>query len=363
MTEGPGGLSDTPYLGGAMDVLSDVLRVVRLSGAVFSTARMTSPWSVETPPPDELARLLVPRARRLALFHLVVEGECQLSIPGITAFTLRAGEAVVLPRGDVHIMSSRAGLCPVPLMSLLSPSATTDLPHLERPGNGRTTRVVCGYLHFDHQFNPLIGALPPVLHVRRVGDSVRVEAPADDADHADHVAHADHAVPTLAEGEASWLESTLRLTVDEARSPRPGSAAMLSRLTEILFVEVFRAYVERMPPTLTGWLAGVHDEEVGRALRLLHAYPQRKWTVADLAGEVGRSRSSLAARFAAYTGMPPMRYLAEWRMQLAKHLLQRPDLSVAAVGARVGYDAEAAFSRAFKREVGLPPAAWRAGNG
>jgi AraC-like DNA-binding protein len=207
---------------------------------------------------------------------------------------------------------------------------------------------VCGYLHCDQRFNPLIGALPTLLCVcggERGGDPSEVEA-----------ARRSGVVLVEADG---WLASTLRHTIEEADGMRPGSSAMLARLTELLYVEVLRRYMQRLPSGQTGWLAGVKDPEVGRALRLMHARPERQWTVEDLAHEVGVSRSGLAQRFTELTGDAPMRYLTGWRIQLAKHLILHADLSIAKVADRVGYESEAAFNRAFKRHVGVPPVAWR----
>jgi AraC-like DNA-binding protein len=207
---------------------------------------------------------------------------------------------------------------------------------------------VCGFLHCDQRFNPLIGALPTLLCVR-------------DRDSAGEPSERESArqlgmVVVEADG---WLANTLQHTIEEADGLRPGSSAMLARLTELLYVEVLRRYTQRLPSGQTGWLAGVKDPEVGRALRLLHARPERQWTVEDLAHEVGVSRSGLAQRFTELNGEAPMRYLTGWRIQLAKHLILHAGLSIADVAERVGYESEAAFNRAFKRHVGVPPVTWR----
>jgi len=328
-----------------MDVLSDVLRVVRLTSAVFFTARLSSPWSIESPPSDHLVRFLRLRAESVALFHVLVEGQCWVSIEGYTPLKMEAGDVIIFPHGDPHVMCSHVGTRPQPISSLL-PSQTSDaIPQVDHGGGGETTRFVCGYLHCDQRFNPLIGALPTVLYVRgRESTGRRQTAPHSD------VAWID------ADG---WLASTLGHTIEEADGMRPGSPAMLARLTELLYVEVLRRYMEQLPSGHMGWLAGVKDPEVGRALRLLHAKPKHQWNVEDLAREVGVSRSGLAQRFTELTGEAPMRYLAGWRIQLAKHLILQADLSIAEVADRVGYESEAAFNRAFKRHVGAPPVAWR----
>jgi AraC-like DNA-binding protein len=325
-----------------MDVLSDVLRVVRLTSAVFFTARFSSPWSIESPPPDQLARSLRLRAESIALFHVVVEGQCFISVDGHAPVRMEARDVIIFPHGDAHVMSSHIGARPRPIGALLPSQPSEEIPQLDYGGGGEATRFVCGYLHCDQRFNPLIGALPTMLCVCN-GDSARQGKPPD-------------VVPMDADG---WLARTLRHTIEEADGMRPGSSAMLARLTELLYVEVLRRYMQELPSGRRGWLAGVKDPEVGRALRLLHARPERQWTVEDLAREVGVSRSGLAQAFTELTGEAPMRYLTGWRIQLAKHLILQSALSIAEVADRVGYESEAAFSRAFKRHVGAPPVAWR----
>jgi len=163
------------------------------------------------------------------------------------------------------------------------------------------------------------------------------------------------------QGSSNWLGTTLKFTVNEARAARPGNVAMLGRLTELMFVEILREYMQRLSTDQRGWFAAVNDPHVGQALRLLHANPVRDWTVDEVAREVGLSRSVLAQRFAELVGEAPMRYLANWRMQLAKQMMREGMRSIQEVATRVGYDSEAAFNRAFKRATGSPPAAWRKG--
>jgi AraC-like DNA-binding protein len=330
-----------------MDVLSDVLRVVRLTSAVFFTARFSSPWSVASPPPDQLARSLRLRAESVALFHVLVEGGCRVSADGHAPVLLEAGDVIIFPHGDAHVMASHAGARPLPIGSLRPSQPSEEIPQVDHGGGGEVSRLVCGYLHCDQRFNPLIGALPTMLCVR---GETGAGPPRGET------AGCSGAVVIDADG---WLASTLRHTVEEADGTHPGSSAMLVRLTELLYVEVLRRHMQRLPAGHTGWLAGVKDPEVGRALRLLHARPERQWTVEDLAREVGVSRSGLAQRFTELSGEAPMRYLTGWRMQLAKHLMLQAGLPIAEVAERVGYESEAAFNRAFKRHVGEPPAAWR----
>jgi AraC-like DNA-binding protein len=335
-----------------MDVLSDVLRVVRLTSGVFFTARFSSPWSIESPPSDQLARILNLRAESIALFHMLVEGRCWVSVEGHAPLEMEAFDVIIFPHGDAHVMTSQRGVRPLPIRSLLPP-LSQEIPQLDHGGGGEPTRFVCGYLNCDQRFNPLIGALPTMLYVCGRENARNVKPATVETETRPGV------VPVDADG---WLASTLRHTVEEAAGAHPGSSAMVVRLTELLYVEVLREYMQQLPSGHTGWLAGVRDPEVGRALRLLHARPERPWTVEELAHEVGVSRSGLAQRFTELTGESPMRYLTSWRMQLAKHLILQASLPIAEVAERVGYESEAAFNRAFKRHVGEPPATWRKGS-
>jgi AraC family transcriptional regulator, alkane utilization regulator len=333
-----------------MDVLSDVLRVVRLTSAVFFTARFSSPWSIESPPPDQLARSLRLRAESIALFHVLVEGQCWITLKGHVPLQLKAHDVIIFPHGDAHVLSSPIGARPRPIGALLPSQPSEEIPQLDFGGGGDATRFICGFLHCDQRFNPLIGALPTLLCVySREGGGQSEPAEIEKAKRPGVV---------LVDADG-WLGSALRHSIEEADGTRPGSSAMLARLIELLYVEVLRRYMQRLPSGHTSWLAGVKDPEVGRALRLLHARPERQWTVEDLAREVGVSRSGLAQRFTELTGEAPMRYLTGWRIQLAKHLILQAGLPIAEVADRVGYESEAAFNRAFKRRVGEPPVAWR----
>jgi AraC-like DNA-binding protein len=335
-----------------MDVLADVLRVVRLTGAVFFTAEMSSPWSVSSPPSDQLKPLLAPTAECLALFHIQSEGEpCRIVAPDQPVLTMEAGDLLILPHADEHIMTVSAGVQPVPLGSLLPPQVPGRLPRMVHGGGGQVSRFICGYLHCDQRFNPLIGALPSLICVRVRGGAAEVY----------FSFRGDTSVRRMAlpSQAAAWLANTLQYTVAEAMAAEVADRAMLARFAELLFAEVLRRYTEVLPAGGAGWLAGLGDAQVGRALKLLHADPTRTWTVEELGREAGISRSSLAERFTALIGESPMRYLTGWRMQLAKRLLRETGLAIAEIGAQVGYESEAAFNRAFKRHVGETPAAWR----
>jgi len=332
-----------------MDVLSDVLRVVRLTSAVFFTAKFSSPWAIESPPAEQLARFLNLRAECIALFHVVVEGGCWVAVEGYKPFRIESPDVIIFPHGDPHIMSSHVGTRSQPIGALLPAKSSTELPNLAYGGGGETSRFVCGYLHCDQRFNPLIGALPKMI---------RVSSPNKSRPDINGVESARTGELVLVEADG-WLGNTLHHTIEEASTMHPGSSAMLVRLTELLYVEVLRRYMQQLGVGQTGWLAGVQDAEVGRALRLLHAQPEREWTIEELAREVGVSRSGLAQRFTELTGESPMRYLTGWRIQLAKNLMLQLALPIAEVADRVGYESEAAFNRAFKRNVGVPPATWR----
>ena len=333
----------------AMDVLSDVLRVVRLSGAVFFTADFSSPWAVESPIPDKLAAAVMSQAECVVLFHILVDGNCEVECQGHPLTTMESGDVIVFPRGDQHTMRSHGAGQGAPLSSIFPSGAQDEPPQFSYGGGGRTSRFVCGYLNCDQRFSPLVEGLPTMLLVRRRDEYSSIVAVDAQGSHPTVVPH----------GSSTWLGTTLKFTVNEARAARPGNIAMLGRLTELMFVEILREYMQRLPISDGGWFAAVNDAHVGKALRLLHANPMHDWTVDELAREVALSRSVFAQRFTELVGESPMRYLANWRMQLAKQLMREGTDNIQEVATRVGYDSEAAFNRAFKRATGSPPAAWR----
>jgi len=334
-----------------MDVLSDVLRVVRLSGSVFFTADFSLPWAIESPIPEKLASAVIPQAECVVLFHILVDGQCEVACQGHPLMTMESGDVVVFPRGDQHTMRSHGSVKPTPILSVFSPGQYDEPPQLSHGGGGSTSRFVCGYLNCDQRFSPLVEALPTMLLVRSRDDYSAIEA-----------VDAKGSRPTVVpQGSGTWLGTTLKFTINEARAARPGNAAMLGRLTELMFVEILREYMQRLPASEGGWLAAVNDVHVGKALRLMHTDPVHDWSVEELAKEVAISRSVFAQRFTELLGEAPMRYLANWRMQLAKQMLRDGAGNVQEVATRVGYDSEAAFNRAFKRATGSPPAAWRKG--
>lgn len=333
-----------------MDVLSDVLRVVRLSGAVFFTGEFSSPWAIESPPPAVLASIVIPNAECVVLFHILVEGECDVECEGHPTLTMQEGDVVVFPHGAQHVMRNRgSALRATPLVSVVSQKTGDDPPQLILGGGGRVARFICGYLSSDERFTRLVEALPTILLVRGRDDCAALEA--FDARGRQSAA--------VSQRSGTWLATTLKFTINEARVSGPGNTAMLGRLAELMFVGILREYMQQLPANQGGWLAALNDAAVGHALRLLHANPVRDWTVDLLAHEVAVSRSVLAQRFTELVGETPMRYLANWRMQLAKQMMREGSLNIQEIATRVGYDSEAAFNRAFKRATGSPPATWR----
>ena len=318
------------------DALSVVLRTVRLTGAVFFDVNARAPWVAEQPGREAVLPKVLPGAEHLIAYHVVTEGRCYASLIGGEPVPVKAGEVVVFSHGDAHTMSSDPGLRadPVPA-DFMDIAAAGPLPFAVTEGaaEGPATRLVCGFLACDSRpFNPLLDCLPPVI--------------------------------TLSErdGGDGWLTELCRFATLESAQQRAGGESILARLSELMFIEVVRRYLGTLPAGQGGWLAGLRDGAVGRALSLLHARPADDWTLEELARQVGVSRSVLAERFTGLIGLPPMHYLARWRMQLAAGLL-RSGANMANVAAATGYASEAAFSRAFKKLVGMPPSAWRQAGG
>jgi AraC-like DNA-binding protein len=315
------------------DPLSDVLASVRLTGAVFFSVEGTAPWVAEAPAASLISGRVMPAVDHVLEFHAVTRGSCLGGIVGQEPVRLEAGDVICFPHGDPHVMSSAAGMrAPPDDLSLFERSPHRQFPFPVRFGDGPAeVQLVCGFLGCDvRPFNPLLATLPRVL---RAGDR-------DGA-------------------RGGWLSRFMEVAESEARDPRPGGEAVLARLSELMFVEIVRRHLEALPPDRTGWLAGLRDPHVGRALAAIHARPGDPWTIDGLGREAGLSRSALAERFTALVGEPPIQYLGRWRMQVAAGLLARTHDGIAAIGAGVGYASEAAFNRAFKKLVGVPPATWR----
>ncbi|MBX3460965.1 MAG: AraC family transcriptional regulator [Planctomycetes bacterium] len=316
----------------AIDVLSDVLRAVRLSGAVFFDVQASCPWVAESPDSATVAPGLMPGAGHVIPFHVLTRGQCHAGLLDGDAVLLEAGDVVVFPHGDAHVLASAPGMrAPVDTESYRR-AGYTRLPVKLSPGGGGEplAHLICGFLGCDARpFNPLLEALPPML-------VVRAQAPG-----------------------SRWLETFVEVALAESRAASPGGETVLARLSELLFIEVVRRHVQSLPPGGSGWLAAQQDPAISRALGLLHAEPAAPWTLEALAQRCGLSRSVLAERFTQVVGQPPMQYLTRWRMQLAAGMLAAGGHKIAAVARQVGYDSEAAFSRAFKKHVGKSPSQWR----
>ena len=323
------------------DTLSDVLRAVRLRGAVFYYVSCGMEWAAEAPASREIAASVMPGVEHVMEFHVITKGCGWAAVVGQPPVRLGAGDIVMFPHGDAHVMSSAPGLRPakadvdwfhatradpkpIPVSYLGADDGTPG-----EPAPDAMTTLVCGFLGCDlRPFNPLITTLPRLLHLPAAGDS-------------------------------SWVAQVMQQAVNASQMKRPGSEAVLERMSEMMFVDAVRRFVDSLPEQSTGWLAGVRDRHVGRALALMHGEPARDWTTEALAEAAAISRSALYDRFVRFVGQPPMQYLAQWRMQVASNLLRQGHAPVAAIALDVGYDSEAAFARAFKRLVGMPPAAWR----
>ncbi len=337
-----------------MDVLSEVLRVVRLSGAIHFNAEFTRPWAVKTSPPDLLAARLMPGAESITLFHLATSGRCWIAWGTLGPIKIETGDVIVFARGDQHVMASDLGLAPVPVASIFPKASTEQITLVRYGGGGEEARFVCGYLHSDQRFSPLLDAMPALVCVRLRNGGLVLDAFSETGRYAEQVS---------LEHEASWWRAATGHLIAESTRPGPGNRAVLARLSELLFMEVVRWQLTYIAEGHRGWLAGLNDPHVGRALTLLHAEPARSWTVEELADRAAISRAALAKRFVELVGEAPMQYLAGWRMHLARRLLRESALGLAEIASRVGYESEAAFNRAFTRLVGTPPGTWRQSKG
>jgi len=310
-----------------MDPLSDLLRVVRLDGAYFYAVEAYAPWSAETLPAEELARHVAPSTDHVISYHILTEGSCHAGLVGGEQVELVPGDVIVFPQGDPHVMSSGPGVR-LGGDRLDGPASRYPFTAVLGEKGPRQTSLVCGFLSCDRApFNPLIESLPRQMHLKGVSNP--------------------------------WLHAFALELAEEARLGRSGVDSVVTRLAEVMFIQLLRHHVDAMAPRQTGWLAGLRDPIVGRALSLMHARIDHSWTVAELAHQTHSSRTTLSKRFAELVGQPPMQYLARWRMQVAANLLTQTTTKVSAIGLRVGYDSEAAFSRAFKKATGLAPSAWR----
>lgn len=320
-----------------VDPLSDVLRRVKLVGALFFLVDASSPWGIEVPQAKAFAGIILPGAQHVVSYHIVLEGAGWASIPGVASTRFEAGDILVFPHGDAYSMLGAPGQRPEfdveATLQFFRDMAAGKLPFVIREGGGGSERArfVCGYLGCDMRpFNPVLGTLPRLLHVRRSAG-----APQD------------------------LLDRLVALTLAEAGARRVGGECIRLGLSELMFVEVVRRHLETLPAGHSGWLAGLRDPAIGHVLAMLHERPAHAWSLEELGTQAGISRAVLADRFGRLVGHPPMRYLTLWRMQIAARLLTDGSMKVAAIGYEVGYESEAAFSRTFKRITGVSPADWR----
>jgi AraC-like DNA-binding protein len=282
---------------------------------------------------------------------VVTEGRCLVTSGTLPPIHIEAGDVIVFPRGDQHVMASDPGLAPVPIQDIYSQPSAEQITVVRHGGDGPPAHFICGFLHSDQRFDPLLKSLPAVLCVRSRDDALTLETLDGSGRRVQPITH---------QQEKEWWRASVRYLTSETATPGPGNRAVLARLAESLFLELLRWQLQFVTQGHGGgWLAGLHDAQVGPALTLLHAQPDRPWTVEALAKEVGVSRAALAKRFVELVGESPIQYLAGWRMHLAQHLLQDSTLGVGEIAGRVGYDSDAAFNRAFRRVVGSPPATWR----
>ena len=313
-----------------MDVLSEVLKAVKLSGAVFFNGEFSAPWCFSSSPSAAKEQFLSGTGH-LIIFHFLTEGRAYARLPDGKKEQLTAGDIVIIPHGDTHFLGNGAPEKPVDSFRVFAKDVAKGLKVVRFGGGGEITKFVCGYLACEPRLSEVfLAGLPRVLVV--------------------HVAK---------EASGQWLESSIRFSVDAASGSDAGSGLMLAKLAELLFVETLRRYISTLPPGHSGWLAGARDAVTGKALALLHKDPAYPWTISSLARRVGLSRTRLAERFRHFLGEPPMAYLTQWRLKLGAEILQSTEDSVAQVAAAVGYGSEAAFNRAFKRGFACPPAQFR----
>jgi len=316
-----------------MDVLSEVLKAVKLDGAVFYNAEFSAPWCSRAPASSVVAPYLSRDSRHVIMYHLLTEGRGYAYVEGDDRrVALEAGDILIFPHGDAHFMGNGGPVKPVDNELELQRIMSHGLKPARSGGGGELTKYICGYMICDPQLSQMfLGGLPKIFTVNIRNDAA-----------------------------GQWLENSIRYSVGNASMSMPGGEAVLAKLSEVLFVETLRRYMNLLPPEQKGWLAGARDPEVGKALALLHRKPAHPWTIAELANEAGTSRSVLAERFRRYLSETPIAYLTRWRLQLGAQMLKSTSSSVAEIAAEVGYESEPAFNRAFKRELGLPPARFRA---
>ena len=313
-----------------VDPLREVLGSVRLTGGIFLDTRFTAPWCVYTRVRGEDCKPFLAAPTQIIAYHFIIDGTLLVSVEGAPAIEAHRGEIVLLPRNDAHTLASGPGLEPKSARDLIQPAVGGGLARISHGGGGDAVHLVCGFLASDQPYNPLIAGLPRILKVDVLEGAAR-----------------------------DWVEASVRFAANELIEGRHASSSVVSRLSELLFVEAVRNYSLTAGEQELGWLQGIADQHVGRALVLIHRNISDPWSVEALAREVGLSRSAFVDRFTTLVGMPPIRYLTVWRLQTAKLNLRETQTTIARLAHSVGYESKEAFSRAFKREFGLSPARWR----
>ncbi|RNL65537.1 AraC family transcriptional regulator [Nocardioides marmoriginsengisoli] len=309
--------------------LADALKRLHIQGAIFLHARYTEGWAYSSVPTEDLAALLAPQARRIVPFHLVAEGRCWIEVGGDRHWA-DAGDVIVLPYGDPHLMGGTEDSEIVDAMTLVDPPPWTSMPFIEYGHGGDPTHVVCGYLTSeDRLFDADLRVFPPVLVVHPTGSA------------------------------AEWVRASIDYALTQTSLVDSEHAESPAHLVQLLFVEVLRLYLAEAPAPELGFIRAIQNPVLAPAMALIHRSPERKWTVAELASAAAVSESLLDERFRGVLGLAPIRYLTAWRMHLAQDLLTSTELGVAAIARRVGYESEEAFSRAFKRKHETSPSAWR----
>ncbi len=317
-----------------MDALSDVLRVARLTGGVFLHADFTAPWCLAAQVSPEYCSPFLGPTAHIVFYHYVLEGQLNVQVGNEAPFELNAGEVVLFPRNDFHLMGSDLDLPPRPAAEVIRAPDGDGLAAIEMGGGGAPTKLICGFLGCAKaDGNPIFNTLPRALRLKIEQD-----------------------------GASEWIRSTFQYAADEVANGRAGSETVLAKMSELLFVEAVRQYADNLPPDQTGWLNGLKDQYVSRALAFIHNAVGRDWSVEELGREVGLSRSAFADRFTKIIGSTPKQYITKWRMQVAAQELRSTPASLAEISVNVGYESEAAFTRAFKREFGSPPGTWRREN-
>ncbi|HUG20929.1 AraC family transcriptional regulator [Piscinibacter sp.] len=328
--------SELPAPSSVGDVLSDVLSSVRLTGSMLFLVDAHPPWMSWAPEAEAFRRVVLPQAQHMVSYHIVTRGRCWAGLRGAAPERFEAGDVLVIPHGAAYFLADSPEATPAygaeEAVTFFRQMAAGELPSVVAEGGrgGEQTQFICGFLGCDTRpFNPVLAALAPLIHLR------------------------------AASSAADRMRPLIEFALCELRGPSSGGRSVLLRLAELMFIEVVRRHLETVSTGQAGWLAGLHDPLVARTLSLLHGAPARRWTLDTLAAQTGTSRSVLAERFTQFVGQPPMHYLTQWRMQLAARMLGDPGVKVATVAAALGYESEAAFSRAFKRSAGMAPAGWR----